>query len=96
MENLQKELVKLLHSVAMYNDKGYYWSRHSAAQSNELRLQWRAEINDLITRIGRDNFPDDLLEQLSSEVATSDGSGIYAEKVESYFAVHPHKDSESS
>ena len=96
MENLQKELVELLHSVAMYNDKGYGWSRHSTAESNTLRLQWRAEIDDLLTRIGRDNFPDALLQQLSSEAATSDGNGIYAEKVESYFASHSRKDAESS
>ena len=96
MENLKQELVELLQSVAMYNDKGYYWMRHSAAESEALRRQWRAEIDDLIERVGRDNFPDALLQQLSSEAATSDGNGIYAEKVESYFASHSRKDAESS
>ncbi len=78
MKPLAEKLVELLHSIAMYNDKGFIWVRHSEDQSNAMREKWRDEIDVLISQIGERNFSAKLLSELRKPNVVRDDSGIYA------------------
>jgi hypothetical protein len=86
MSDLEKKLVKLLHSAAGYNDKGIFWMNHPPETVEKLRAQWQSEIKDLIQQIGEAHFPPQLLQELLNSKAVKDGSGIYAQKAESWFS----------
>ena len=86
MKTPQQKLIDTLHSMAMYNDKGYIWYRHSDAESDAIRAKWREEIDGLIAQIGRDSFPPDLLHQLMQPEILRDDSGIYAEQVSAWLS----------
>ncbi len=81
-----EKLIELLHSIAMYNDKGYIWYRHSHEESEKMRAKWRCEIDDLIARIGENNFPANLLAELHQPDILQDDSGSYAEEVSAWFS----------
>ena len=85
MNPLESKLVELLHSIAMYNDKGHIWYRHSRAESDAMRAQWRQEVDELIAQIGENNFSPQLLKDLRKKAAIEDGSGSYAERVSAWF-----------
>ena len=86
MKTPKTKLIDLLHSIAMYNDKGYFWYRHSAMQSEALRLEWQQQINHLILQIGEHNFSPELLRQLSQKEIVQDDSGCYAEQITAWFS----------
>ena len=81
-----EKLIALLHSIAMYNDKGHIWYRHSQAESNAMRAKWREEIDDLVSQIGERNFSNELLGDLCSPNVVCAESGIYAEKTAAWFS----------
>lgn len=86
MNPLEAKLLELLHSIAMYNDKGHIWYHHSRAESDEMRAQWRQEVDELIAQIGESNFPPKLLKDLRKKAMIQDESGSYAERVSAWFA----------
>lgn len=81
-----ENLVGLLHSVACYNDKGYIWQNDSPEKSEGFRKQWGKERDDLISEIGEEKFPAELLNKLKSTEAIEDWSGRFAEELERWVA----------
>ncbi|MBX5161288.1 MULTISPECIES: hypothetical protein [unclassified Rhizobium] len=71
----RKRLLDLLRIVAAYNDKGYQWIPHDAAQVALYRHRVQSEILQLTTEIGEQAFSADLLDMLKSGVAVRDDSG---------------------
>jgi len=91
-QKVRKErLVGLLHSVAMYNDKGYIWMNDSPEKSDSLRKEWRQEIDGLILKIGKKNFPPEILQMLQSPDLILDWSGRYVEKIEAWVHLEQSK-----
>jgi hypothetical protein len=72
IESPRKRLVEVLGGIAMYNDKGYQWSGDSAEQIAEERSKAQAEIERLLTAIGTENGPSDLLDALKSGHASQE------------------------
>ncbi|MBP2447154.1 hypothetical protein [Rhizobium leguminosarum] len=71
----RKRLLDLLGIVAAYNDKGYQWIPHDAAQVALYRDRVQQEILQLTAEIGEQAFSADLLDMLKSGVASRDDSG---------------------
>lgn len=86
MNETAEALIELLHSLAMYNDKGALWYRHSAMEIEAMRASYRAPLDELIAQIGAANFPPKLLRALRGDEVLRDDSGVFAERVEAYFA----------
>jgi hypothetical protein len=82
MSDLEKKLVERLHSIAAYNDKGFFWMNHSMETTLKLRNQWQGEIADLVAQIGQNRFSAELLNDLSSPEIVRDYSRDYARKIE--------------
>jgi hypothetical protein len=72
-----ERLVDQLSSAASYNDKGYLWTGHSAAQSEALRDGWRREFQELLAVLEPAGLPPSLAEALRSGAAAEDWSGDY-------------------
>ncbi|MGL4507287.1 MAG: hypothetical protein ACRCUF_16325, partial [Aeromonas sobria] len=70
-----------LGAMAMYNDKGHEWSRHSPEQVLQTRQTFNRELERLIGHVGRENIPMPVLELLLAEDLSSDASGRYAQSV---------------
>ena len=86
MNEPEKKLVKLLRTIAGYNDKGYAWYNHSPAESEALRAKWRRELDGLTAEIGENNFSAGLLEELYQPAVLQDGSGLYVQKASEWFS----------
>ena len=74
----EEELIEALGGLAMYNDKGIYWTGHSAEQINDTRQSYRARISNFIKSKGRENLSSEALAILESDdILTDDcGTGI--------------------
>lgn len=70
-------LVEALSSLAGYNDKGYSWSGHDAAQVEAHRARAMAEIEGLVERIGRARLPAAFLAALDGGALAEDASGRF-------------------
>ena len=86
MNETAEKLIELLHSLAMYNDKGAIWRRDSSAEIEAMRASYRAPLDALIAQIGAENFPPELLRELRGDAVLRDDSGFFAERVEAHFA----------
>lgn len=84
IENPRKRLVEVLGGIAMYNDKGNQWSGDSAEEIAEERSKAQGEIERLVTAIGADNLPMELLDALKSGRASQDWSGDFRRMAEQY------------
>lgn len=92
MNETADKLIELLHSLAMYNDKGALWYRHSDKEIEAMHAKYRAPLDELIAQIGAENFPPKLLRDLRGEEVLRDGSGVFAEPVAERFAGKiPHR-----
>lgn len=75
--NIKKRFVELLSGAAMYNDKGYIWSKHKPAESEKLRAQWQAELSEILLQLEHLNPPQALIEAVDSGEAVTDPLGGY-------------------
>lgn len=69
-------LIELLGTMAGYNDKGWYWSRHTPADIATQQAEAQVRVLDLVAGIGDEAFSRRLLKQLKSGKAVRDGSGL--------------------
>lgn len=83
--NPQKELIKVLESAAMYNDKGFMWSGHNEAKSAKLRSEFQAQLNELAARIGPDALGAELSKAIESGNAAHDASGTFVTIAKQHF-----------
>ena len=83
MTSPHAQLVETLHGIAMYNDKGYQWMGHNAAQIAAQQSLAQAQIERLINEIGESAFSADLLADLRTGRAVRDEMGLVASRVES-------------
>ena len=74
-DSVAGNLIKSLESLAMYNDKGIYWTRHSDQQIEETRLSHKKGITEFIESFGRDNLSESCLLILESEEILADSCG---------------------
>jgi len=84
MDSLKEQLLSLLHSMAFYNDKGYAWQNDSPEKSDQLRKEWRQEIDEIILKIGKENFSPEIYQMLQSPDLTQDWSGKYVKRFEKW------------
>ena len=79
------QLLDALHGIAMYNDKGYAWMGHDAAQIAAQQARAQAGIEQLVAEIGESAFPADLLADLRSGRAVRDGDGLIVDRAQACF-----------
>ena len=79
-------LYKALDSLAIYNEKGIDWSRHSPEQIARHRQDYLAQINQLVTELGPSSLPESFLQALASGAVATDLTGVYADTVKEHFA----------
>lgn len=59
----------------MYNDKGYQWSGHTAAQSEQMRTSFQSTFEQLAARIGEYQLGPQLRDAIMSGAAAQDFTG---------------------
>jgi hypothetical protein len=74
-------LIDALGSLAGYNDKGFEWSGHDAAQVKAHRASAMDEVVRLVEAIGRDRLPTAFVEALDRGAVAEDASGAYVAMV---------------
>lgn len=77
------DLSRMLSGMAMYNDKGYIWYRHTNEEIETTRSGFRASIERFIASVGEANIPTQVLVELRSPELEADGNGIYRERIQS-------------
>ena len=78
----KKQLLDLLLSIAMYNEKGRYWARGSAEDVRNMRRGFRTELDRLIREIGESNLPPQILVKLRDDIVLLDDEGSVHHMVE--------------
>jgi hypothetical protein len=81
----KSKLYKALDTLAIYNDKGIAWSRHTPEQTRHMREDYVAEIDRLVEELGPSSLPQLLLDGLESGAVATDLTGVYAQAVKEHF-----------
>ena len=81
----RQKLVRALDSLAIYNDKGIDWAKHSPNQTSVERSSRLAKIQSLVEAIGRPAMPAEFLAALDSGLVATDGTGRYCDLVKDRF-----------
>ena len=76
--DLMSELIRVLNSAAMYNDKGHVWSGHSLVKRQAMQAEFHQEMLNLITQIGADALPPELVSAIASGAAARDEFGYFS------------------
>jgi hypothetical protein len=82
----RERLVKVLGEIALYNDKGCEWSRHSPDRITQEQAKAQAQIDRLVGEIGEAAFPAELLNGLKTGLGARDASGDFKKEVERWFS----------
>jgi hypothetical protein len=69
------ELLDLLSTMAMYNDKGYQWCNHNERQVDEMRQRYRASLDQWVASVGTEKIPHDVLVHLRSAAVLEESNG---------------------
>ena len=85
--SLSLALVQLLGSAATYNDKGFHWMQHDAAQVREMQREYHDELRALAARIGPDVLGSELAASIESGAAARDDVGLYVGLAEQVLGV---------
>ena len=79
------KLLSALSSLALYNDKGIAWSRHTPQQSLAERVTRITKVRELAYKLGRDELPPEFFIALDSGEIATDGTGQHVAAVEAHF-----------
>ncbi len=71
------KLRRVLDELAIYNDKGIAWKKHSEKQVAAERARLMNKVNSLIEQVGASCLPEELLKAIDNGTLELDGSGIY-------------------
>jgi hypothetical protein len=82
------KLIRALDSLAIYNDKGIAWWRHTPEQSEAQRCERMEKIENLISKVGEGALPPEFLKALRSGVLATDDTGLYVDKLKKHFRRH--------
>jgi hypothetical protein len=74
-------LVDMLGKIALYNDKGCEWSRHSTDRIALEQARAQAQIDRLIGDVGEAAFPAQLLHALKAGIGARDASVDFQKEV---------------
>ena len=89
MEASEQRLLEILGGIAMYNDKGFEWNKHSTAQVEHEREKAFTEIQKLVSEIGEERFPEGILFSLRSQRPVIDPTGQYKQAVAQCLSIDP-------
>lgn len=78
-------LLAALDRLAVYNDKGVVWRKHSEAEAHAERVRALAVIQALVSKLGESNLPSDFLTALKCGALATDLTGIRAERLREHF-----------
>ena len=81
----KQQLIRALDSLAIYNEKGIDWSRHTPEQAIVERRTRLTKIQVIAATLGRDSLPQDFMSALESGEVASDGTGRYVESIKGHF-----------
>jgi hypothetical protein len=84
----KRKLIRAVDSLAIYNDKGIAWSRHTPEQSEAQRRERMQKIESLISKVGEGYLPLEFLKAVRSGVLATDDTGLYVDKLKEYFRQH--------
>ena len=75
----KRKLYKALESLAIYNDKGIDWARHSPGQVQAHRAASVQRVKELVEALPPSAVPPEVLEALQSGDLATDMTGRYAQ-----------------
>ena len=81
----RQRLIEVLGSIALYNDKGHIWSRHTSERIAEEQQKAHTSIQSLVHEIGEQQFASELLAALQSHRPVQDCTGTFKEQVQQCF-----------
>jgi len=81
----KRKLIRAVDSLAIYNDKGIVWSRHTSDQCEVWRRERMQEIENLIAEVGTSSLPQEFLNAVQSGDLSTDGSGLYVDNLKEHF-----------
>lgn len=79
------QLLRAVRRLALYNDKGVYWSKHSEQQARSERAKTIARIEALVSKIGKDDLPPIFITALKSGALSTDITGKYVDALRNHF-----------
>jgi hypothetical protein len=82
----RQRLIRELEHLAIYNDKGIAWQGHSEAQVVTCRNAHLRRVGFLISRVGENEVPPELLIAAQNGSLAEDGTGQYLELVKKHFS----------
>ncbi|MGQ0443293.1 MAG: hypothetical protein ACT4OH_07620 [Methylophilaceae bacterium] len=83
---LRSRLLGAVERLALYNDKGVAWSKHTDEQARTERARLTAKIQTLVTKLGKAILPPDFLAALKSGELSADVTGHYADVLKDHFS----------
>ena len=72
-------LCRAVEKLAIYNDKGIVWAKHSESQIAEHRASLVAKIRKAVDDLGRSSLPESFLSALDSGALDQDDTGRFVD-----------------
>lgn len=81
----RSRLLSAVDRLALYNDKGIAWSKHTKEQAQAERAQSIAKIQMLVSKLGESNLPPEFVASLRSGTLATDFTGGYVDVLKRHF-----------
>lgn len=81
----RSRLLSAVDRLALYNDKGIAWSKHTEAEVQAKRTQDMEKIQALVSRLGESNLPQEFVGAFRSGTLATDLTGNYVDVLKSHF-----------
>jgi hypothetical protein len=78
-------LLRQLDSLAIYNDKGIAWARHSEHQTTVERERRIQLIKRAVAQLSPASLPSQFITDLRAGLVAQDGTGRYVDLVRAHF-----------
>jgi len=78
-------LLRLVESLAIYNDKGVAWGNHTSHQADAVRAAKIAELKSIVEKLGIESLPSQFVEAVESGALAVDSTGRFIDLLESHF-----------
>lgn len=81
----RSRLLSAVDRLALYNDKGIAWNKHTKERAQVERTQAMAKIELLVSKLGEPNLPQGFLTALRSGTLATNVTATYVDVLKSHF-----------
>ena len=81
----RSRLLSAVDRLALYNDKGIAWRKHTEEEAQVERTQAIEKIQALVSRVGESKLPQEFVAALRSGMLATDPTGAYVDVLKNHF-----------